>query len=61
MKGFCQLGEGRGRYQECIDALNEIGFDGWYITENFYHIPPMGNTGSVFVTAAKDLETMRKI
>ncbi|MGN0713915.1 MAG: sugar phosphate isomerase/epimerase family protein [Anaerovoracaceae bacterium] len=61
MKGFCQLGEGRGRYQECIDALREIGFDGWYITENFYHTPPMGNTGSLFVTAAKDLQTMRKI
>lgn len=61
MKGFCQLGQGRGRYAECIQALKEIGFDGWYITENFYHTPPMGNTGSLFETAAKDLETMRMI
>ncbi len=61
MKGFCQLGEGRGKYAECIDTLKSIGFEGWYITENFYHTPPMGNTGSLFKTAGRDLEIMRQI
>lgn len=59
MTGFCQLGSGRGRFFESMGVLNEIGFDGWYITENFYHLPPMGNTGSVFETAKKDLRIMR--
>ena len=59
MTGFCQLGEGYGRFQESIDALHDIGYDGWYITENFYHLPPMGNTGSVFQTAKRDLDVMR--
>lgn len=61
MTGFCQLGEGYGRFKESIAALRQIGYDGWYITENFYHLPPMGNTGSVFETAKKDLETMRSL
>lgn len=61
MKGFCQLGEGRGRFKESIAALKEIGFNGWYITENFYHLPPMGELGSVFQTAGRDLETMRTL
>lgn len=61
MTGFCQLGEGYGRFRESIDALHQIGFDGWYITENFYHLPPMGNAGSVFDTAKKDLLTMRML
>ena len=60
MTGFCQLGEGYGA-RESIDALHQIGFDGWYITENFYHLPPMGNAGSVFDTAKKDLLTMRML
>lgn len=59
IRGFCQLGEGHGRFAESIDALRRIGYDGWYITENFYTLPPMGNTGSVFQTARRDLETMR--
>ena len=61
MTGFCQLGEGYGRFRESIAALHEIGYDGWYITENFYHLPPMGNTGSVFETAKKDLDVMREL
>ena len=61
MKGFCQLGTGRGRFQASVDALKDIGFNGWYVTENFYHLPPMGETGSVFETARRDLETMRAL
>ena len=61
MTGFCQLGKGYGRFEDSIAALHEIGYDGWYITENFYHLPPMGNTGSVFQTAKRDLDTMRKL
>ena len=61
MKGFCTFGTGRGRFNECMDALKEIGFDDWYISENFYHHPPMGNEGSFFEMAKKDLEVMKKI
>ena len=61
MTGFCQLGKGYGRFKDSIAALHEIGYDGWYIKENFYHLPPMGNTGSVFQTAKRDLDTMRKL
>lgn len=61
MTGFCQLGEGYGHFDESIDALCAIGFDGWYVTENFYQLPPMGDTGSVFDTAKKDLLTMRML
>lgn len=59
ISGFCQLGEGYGRFWESVNALRNIGYDGWYITENFYQLPPMGNTGSVFQMAKQDLETMR--
>ena len=58
MKGFCQLGTGRWRFAESIQALRDIGFDGWYITENFYTLPPMGEK-SFFDTAEIDLQTMR--
>ena len=61
MKGFCRLGTGRGRFRESIQALKEIGFHGWYITENFYHLPPMGDIGSIFETARADLKIMQQI
>jgi sugar phosphate isomerase/epimerase len=61
MKGFCNLGSGRGRYEDSVKTLKEIAFQGWYITENFYHLPPMGNTGSIFQTAKADLEIMKRI
>lgn len=61
MTGFCQLGSGYGRFSESLAVLKEIGYSGWYITENFYQLPPMGNTGSVFETAKRDLLTMRAL
>jgi sugar phosphate isomerase/epimerase len=59
LRGFCRLGTGRGRYRETIAALKQSGFEGWYITENFYHAPPMGDGGSVFELAKNDLDVMR--
>lgn len=61
MSGFCRLGDGRGRFWQSVDALKRIGFDGWYITENFYHLPPLGENGSVFETAGRDLAVMRTL
>jgi sugar phosphate isomerase/epimerase len=61
MKGFCELGTGRGRFKDSIRALDEVGFDGWYITENFYHLPPLGAAGSIFETAKADLNIMQQM
>lgn len=47
MKGFCQLGEGRGKFAEWYRCIKKDRLCGWYITENFYHTPPMGDRGSL--------------
>ena len=40
--GSCPLGDGHARFEECIQAIKDIGYSGWLILENSYNRPPQG-------------------
>jgi sugar phosphate isomerase/epimerase len=60
MVGSCTLGEGYGKFFETINVLNELGYDGWYMVENYFYLPPMNQFGQGLDLAIKDLEILRK-
>lgn len=61
MVGCCLLGEGEGRVAETAAVLNAAGWQGWYITENYYAQPPMGAGADPYALARRDLETMKAL
>ncbi|MDO4269459.1 MAG: sugar phosphate isomerase/epimerase family protein [Eubacteriales bacterium] len=59
MVGCCLLGTGEGRFAQTAKLLNDLGYAGWYITENYYAQPPMGENADPYELARMDLQTMR--
>lgn len=60
-RGCVILGTGDGGYQKSAEAIKKIGFEGWFITENYYYLPPMSGENKDFsIFAAKDLSIMKK-
>jgi sugar phosphate isomerase/epimerase len=60
MVGSCTLGNGFGKFFETISVLNELGYEGWYMAENYFYLSPMNELGYGWDLAIKDLEIMRK-
>ena len=60
-RGCVQLGTGDGNYKQCIAAIQEIGYEGWIISENYYYLPPLHDIQPDFLLAAlEDLKIMRR-
>lgn len=60
-RGCVLLGQGDAGYQESVEIIKEMAYEGWMITENYYYLPPMNSGVDDFIElAAKDLETMKK-
>lgn len=60
-RGCVLLGEGDAGIAESVEIIKNLDFEGWMITENYYHLPPMNRGDDDFAAlAAKDLETMRR-
>ena len=60
-RGCTLLGEGDGGFEESMELVKKMGFDGWLISENYYNLPPMNEGGEdFFELAQKDLATMKK-
>jgi len=59
--GYCLLGDGIGQFDHTFSFLNELGYDGWYITENNYEQPPMGIGADFIELAKKDLSYLRQL
>ncbi len=60
LKGCCLLGTGYGGFHKLAGTLKSIGVSGWFITENYYCLPPMGKDSNFFELAQADLNTMRQ-
>ncbi len=58
-QGSCCLGTGAGLFQESCAILKERGYIGWVVSENYYCLEPIGKEDPA-VTAARDLETLRR-
>ncbi len=59
--GWCLLGTGMGRLEETAALLQDLGYRGWLITENYYAQPPMGIDTDPYALARQDLLTMKAL
>ena len=54
------LGEGTTYFQEAVQAIKDIGYEGWIISETFYNRPNFNENGQDYVTSArKDVESLK--
>ena len=61
-RGCTLLGQGDAGIHESVNIIKELGCDGWFITENYYYLPPMNQKTDDFVALAmKDLDTMKRL
>lgn len=60
MNGTCLLGTGAANVEDTISALKSEGYQGWYVTENFYYLSPMSEQGNGWDMAEKDLKFMKE-
>ena len=61
MVGCWPLGEGSGLVAESISVLKELGYEGWYVEENYVYLSPMNSLGAGIDLAKKDLEFLQRV
>lgn len=60
-RGCTLLGTGDAGYEESVDLIRKMRYEGWVISENYYYLPPMFTEDADFIALArKDLRTMRE-
>lgn len=54
------LGKGTTYFKESVQAIKDIGYEGWIISETFYHRRNFNENGEDYVSSAKkDVETLK--
>lgn len=54
------LGQGGTFFKESVQAIKDIGYEGWIISETFYNRRNMNENGEDYVSSAKrDVETLK--
>ncbi len=54
------LGEGTTYFEESVQAIKDIGYEGWIISETFYERPDFNKDGEDYVSSArKDVEKLK--
>lgn len=55
------LGQGTTEFDACVQAIKDIGYEGWVISETFYDRPSFNTNGEDYVSSArKDVETLKR-
>ncbi len=56
------LGDGGGQFAETMEAVRNIGYEGWVLSETAYYSADLNPAGGDYIAmAAKDVETLRSI
>ena len=50
-RGCVLLGTGDGKYEQSVKIINDMGFEGWLMTENYYYLPPMNDGEADFIAS----------
>lgn len=59
-RGCVLLGQGDAHFTQSVEAIKEIRFSGWILSENYYYLPPM-NIRQDFMNLSKtDYLTLKK-
>ena len=54
------LGEGSTHFKEAVQAIKDIDYEGWIISETFYNRRNLNENGMDYVSSAKrDVETLK--
>lgn len=61
LKGYSLIGQGRGDFAGAVEAIREIGYEGWYISENYYTLLSAASGDDLISLAAKDVRTIKTI
>lgn len=60
--GNALLGEGDSKFRECAEAIKEIGFEGWVLSDTAYYSSDLNPArGDYEALLAKDVETLKHI
>lgn len=60
-RGCALLGCGDGGYEETVELIKRLSYQGWLITENYYYLPPMNDGSKDFLQLAReDLATLKR-
>ena len=55
------LGDGGTYFKESVQAIKDIGYEGWIISETFYTRPNLNVNGEDYISlAAKDVQTLKE-
>lgn len=55
------LGQGHGHFFECVEALKDINYSGWIVSENNYDMPPFNTfENDRFELIVEDLRIMKQ-
>ena len=55
------LGQGHAYFRECVDAIKEIGYEGWIVLENNYDMPPFNTfENDRFELLAEDTRILKR-
>ena len=55
------IGQGHGRFFECVQALKDVGYSGWIIAENNYCTPPLRSfQNDSFDLIVEDLKVVKQ-
>lgn len=60
--GNALLGLGDSQFKECTEAIKEIGFEGWILSDTAYYSSDLNPVGGDYETLlAKDFETLKTV
>ncbi len=61
LKGYSLIGQGRADFMGIVDAIHEIGYEGWFVSENYYSLLSVANRDDFISLAAKDVQMIKMI
>ena len=60
--GNALLGRGDSKFKACAEAIKEIGFEGWVLSDTAYYSSDLNPVGGDYETLlAKDVETLQHV
>lgn len=60
--GISLLGAGRTSFQKTVQAIKDLGYQGWIISDTPYYHPELQAQGEDYISAAqKDVQTLRTV
>ena len=60
LKGYAPIGKGVGRTEELVEKILRSGYDGWFVSENYYTLQAADSRSNFMTLLENDVETLRK-